>query len=171
MITNERQYRITKGWLKKFEASAALHERSEPPPDVHPKIHQAATDALRSEAEVLRDQLREYERLRAGRVKQRNLSSLSELPKAIIEARIAAHVTQIGLADRLGVAEQQVQRWEANGYSGVSVQRMQEIADALGVRITESIHFRAPVGATRSSRRASGSKSKPRPRERSTKAA
>ena len=145
MITNERQYRITKGWLKKFDAAAALHEQSEPPPDVHPTIHQAGTDAVRSEAEALRDQLKEYERLRAGDVKQRTLSSLTELPKAIIEARIAAHVTQKGLAKRLSVAEQQVQRWEANGYAGVSVARMQEIADALGVRITETIRFR-PAG-------------------------
>ena len=145
MITNERQYRISKGWLKKFEASAALHERSDPPPDVHPTIHQAGIDALRSEAAALRDQLDEYERLRAGHVKQRTLSSLRELPKAIIEARIAAHVTQKELGKRLGVAEQQVQRWEASDYAGVSVDRMQEIADALGVRITETIRFR-PAG-------------------------
>ena len=145
MITNERQYRISKGWLKKFEASAALHERSDPPPDVHPTIHEAGIDALRSEAAALREQLDEYERLRAGHVKQRTLSSLRELPKAIIEARIAAHVTQKALAKRLGVAEQQVQRWEANDYTGVSLERMQEIADALGVRITETIRFR-PAG-------------------------
>ena len=142
MITNERQYRISKGWLKKFEASAALHERSDPPPDVHPTIHEAGIDALRSEAAALRDQLDEYERLRAGHVKQRTLSSLRELPKAIIEARIAAHVTQKELGKRLSVAEQQVQRWEASDYAGVSVDRMQEIADALGVRITETIRFR-----------------------------
>jgi ribosome-binding protein aMBF1 (putative translation factor) len=141
MITNERQYKITKAWLKKFEASAAVHEQTPPRPDVHPTIHQAGADALRSEAEALREQLEEYERLRAGHVKQRTLSSLTELPKAIIEARIAAHVTQKGLAKRLGVAEQQVQRWETSEYSGVSVERMQEIADALGVRITETIRF------------------------------
>ena len=154
MITNERQYRITKGWLKKFDAAAALHEQSNPPSDVHSAIHKAGTDALRSEADALRAQLEAYERLRAGRVKQRTLNSLRELPKAIIEARIAAHVTQKGLAKRLGVAEQQVQRWEANDYAGVSVERMQEIADALGVRITETIRFR-PAG--KSSRSAAAS--------------
>jgi len=156
MITNERQYRISKGWLKKFEASAALHERSDPPPDVHPTIHEAGIDALRSEAAALRDQLDEYERLRAGHVKQRTLSSLRELPKAIIEARIAAHVTQKELGKRLGVAEQQVQRWEANDYAGVSVERMQEIADALGVRITETIRFRPARESARSAAASTG---------------
>lgn len=165
MITNERQYRITKGWLKKFEASATLNQQREPPPDVHPRIHQAATDALRSEAEVLRDQVREYERLRAGRVKQRTLHSLDELPKAIIEARIAARVTQKGLADRLGVAEQQVQRWEANDYAGVSIQRIQDVADALGAAVTETIRFPA---AGRSADRAA--RTRPRTRKKSTPA-
>ena len=162
MITNERQYRITKGWLKKFEASIALHDGSDPPPDVHPRIHAAAGDALRSEAEALRDQLRAYERLRAGRVKQRTLRSLDELPKAIIEARIAAHVTQKGLADRLHVAEQQVQRWEATEYAGVSVQRMQEIADALGATLTETVHFPVAGQVRRSGRPASEARSRAR---------
>lgn len=165
MITNERQYRITKAWLKKFEASIAAHDQSEPRPGVHPRIHQAAGDALRSEAEVLRGQLDEYERLRAGHVKQRTLDSLAELPRAIIEARIAARVTQKGLADRLGVAEQQVQRWEADEYEGVSVQRMQEIANALGATITQKVRF-----TTGSQRHPSGSGAA-RPRKRSPRAA
>ena len=154
MITNERQYRITKGWLKKFEASIALHDQTEPSPDVHPRIHAATGDALRSEAEVLRDQLRAYERLRAGRVKQRTLRSLNELPKAIIEARIAARVTQKGLADRLGVAEQQVQRWEASDYAGVSLERLQQVADALGAKITERVRFRPATDGNRATPRA-----------------
>jgi transcriptional regulator with XRE-family HTH domain len=149
MITNERQYRITKAWLKKFEASIALHGETEPSSDVHPRIHAAAGDALRSEAEVLRHQLRAYERLRAGRVKQRTVRSLNELPKAIIEARIAARVTQKGLADRLGVAEQQVQRWEASDYGGVSLERLQQVADALGAKITEKVRFRSATDSNR----------------------
>ena len=110
-------------------------------------------DALRSEAEVLRGQLKDYEHLREGRVKQRTLRTLNELPKAIIEAQIAARITQKGLADRLGVAEQQVQRWEATGYAGVSVQRLQQVADALGANGSR----RAPPRA-RSRQRAAGSR-------------
>ena len=97
-------------------------------------------DALLSEAEELRRQLHEYEQLRSGEVKIRNLSSLTDLPRALIEARIAGHVTQKELADCLGLAEQQIQRWEANGYSGVNLTRLQEIADALGVQMHETDH-------------------------------
>lgn len=164
MITNERQYKITKAALKKFENAVAAHEKGQPSPDVHPRIYQAMGDALRSEAEVLRDQLKEYERLRAGRVKQRSLSSLSELPKAIIEARIAARITQKVLADRLGVAEQQVQRWEASEYAGVSVERMQQIADALGATVTETVRFRTSDRGRASPSRASARPARARKR-------
>jgi HTH-type transcriptional regulator/antitoxin HigA len=36
--------------------------------------------------------------------------SLTGLPRALIEARIAEHMTQNELAERLGLAEQQIQR-------------------------------------------------------------
>jgi DNA-binding XRE family transcriptional regulator len=118
---------------------------------------------------VLREQVLEYEHLRAGRVKQRTLGSLTELPKAPIEARIAAHVTQKGLADRLGVAEQQVQRWEASEYAGVSVQRMQQIADALGASITVKMRF--PGGGRDRGSSSGVSARRPRPRSRFSSAA
>jgi transcriptional regulator with XRE-family HTH domain len=94
-------------------------------------------------------QVHEYERLRAGEVKARNLRSLTDLPRALIEARTAGHVTQKELADRLELAEQQIQRWEATNYAGVGVERMQNIADALGARITEKISFSPPARAPR----------------------
>jgi HTH-type transcriptional regulator/antitoxin HipB len=45
------------------------------------------------------------------------ITFLHELPIALAEARIAARLTQRQLAERIGVAEQQVQRWEANDYT------------------------------------------------------
>ena len=66
---------------------------------------------------------------------------MNELPIALIEARIAAKMTQRQLAERIGVAEQQVQRWEANDYSGVGLDRLQTVADALCVQIHETITY------------------------------
>jgi ribosome-binding protein aMBF1 (putative translation factor) len=148
MITNERQYRITRAQLKRFDEAAEAQTTRDPNPSVDPRIHAAMGDALSSEAEELRRQLHEYEQLRAGEIKARSLSSLTDLPRALIEARIAGHVTQKELADRLELAEQQIQRWEATNYAGVGVERMQNVADALGARITEKISFGTPTGAT-----------------------
>ncbi|HEY7830564.1 MAG TPA: helix-turn-helix transcriptional regulator [Solirubrobacteraceae bacterium] len=71
----------------------------------------------------------------------REITSLRELPTALIEARIAAHLTQRDLAQRLGTAEQQIQRWEANNYTGVNLDRLQNIADALNIHIHETITY------------------------------
>jgi len=39
------------------------------------------------------------------------------------------------------IAEQQVQRYEATQYKGVSVERLQAVADALKLRVREVITF------------------------------
>lgn len=145
IIQNERQYRITKGWISRWEKSLVANDTQEPPPNVHPDMKKLVHDAIASEIETLRDQIDHYEKLRDGRITCREITSLYELPTALIEARIAAKLTQRELAKRLEVAEQQIQRWEANGYSGVGVDRLQEIADALGVQIHQTITFQSGV--------------------------
>jgi DNA-binding XRE family transcriptional regulator len=142
VITNERQYRITKAELKRFEDNLTAQDQREPNPDVDPRIHLAMREGIASEAEQLRAQLHHYEQLRDGHITQREITSLRELPTALIEARIAARLTQRELAERIGVAEQQIQRWEANDYSGVNLERLQNIADALGIHIHETITYR-----------------------------
>ena len=67
------------------------------------------------------------------------------LPIALIEARIAAPLTQRELAEQLGVPEQQVQRWEANSYAGVGIDRLQEITDALKLEVVETITYAIPA--------------------------
>jgi len=55
--------------------------------------------------------------------------------------RIMRNWTQKELADKLAVAEQQVQRYEATQYKCVSVERLQAVADALKLRVREVITF------------------------------
>ena len=102
-------------------------------------------EANESQRDELREELERYDDLRSGRVAQRTLRSLRELPIALIEARIAARLTQRELAKRLGVPEQQVQRWEANSYSGVAIDRLQEIADALQLQMLETVTYAIPA--------------------------
>jgi HTH-type transcriptional regulator/antitoxin HigA len=141
VITNERQYRITKTQLAHFDESLAAHDARGPSTDVDPRVHQAMRDAMVSEAEVLRAQIDRYEQLRDGHITGREIDSLKDLPATLIEARIAARLTQCQLGQRVGVAKQQIQRWEANAYSGVNLDRLQSVADALGVSIHETITY------------------------------
>ncbi len=141
MIANEREYRITKAELARFEGGLIDNDSRKFGPEVNPRMRQVMHDAITSEIEVLRRQIDHYEQLRDGRITGREITSLLDLPTALIEARIAARLTQRQLAERIGVAEQQIQRWEANGYSGVNLDRLQSIADALGVQIHETITY------------------------------
>jgi len=144
IIQNERQYRITKAHLAGFEGGLVAHDARDPrdlPPNIDPGMPKLMHDAIASEIEELRHQIDHYEKLRDGRITSREITSLRELPTALIEARIAAKLTQRQLAKRIGVAEQQVQRWEANDYSGVNLDRLQNIADALGVEMHDTITY------------------------------
>lgn len=145
MITNERQYRIAKSEAKKFEEAITAATERGPGPEVHPRIHQAMIASLESELAVLRGQLERYEALKSGKVKTRKVRSLLELPILLIEGRIAAKLTQRELAKRLDLPEQQIQRYEATLYAGVSLQRLQEVADALGLEIEESVKYAVPA--------------------------
>lgn len=145
MITNERQYRIARSEARKFEQAIVAALETEPSPDVHPRVHNAMIEALESELEVLREQVDHYEALKAGKVKRRKVNSIRELPVLLIEGRIAAGLTQRQLADRLGLPEQQIQRYEATMYSGVSLDRLQEVADALELEIEERVTYSIPA--------------------------
>jgi transcriptional regulator with XRE-family HTH domain len=143
MIRNDREYRITKAQAAGFEKSLAALDADVTSP-VHPKIRKAQTDAMRSQLADLRAEIADYEALRDGRRGVVELSSLNELPRALIEGRIAAGLTQSELAERLGIPEQQVQRYEATNYASTSFARLVEVANAVGVKVREDV-FLSPT--------------------------
>jgi HTH-type transcriptional regulator/antitoxin HigA len=143
MITNEVQYRAMRAHLTKFEKAAAnleaKHERS--------KLTQLELDAVRAQADDLRSEIAEYELLRSGTVSSFDASSLSELATLLVKARIARGWTQRQLADALGIAEQQMQRYESTGYRAASLARICDVASALGVTVTERAVLQNPDAA------------------------
>jgi DNA-binding XRE family transcriptional regulator len=141
VITNERQYDISKAELQRFEEAAEAQGQATPSEGIDPRIGEVMVDALVGQAETLRGEVQQYEDLRDGRISQRELGSLRDLPVALIEARIVAGLTQKALAQRLEVAEQEIQSWEINLYSGAGVDRLQEIADALGMEVQGTVSY------------------------------
>jgi ribosome-binding protein aMBF1 (putative translation factor) len=144
VIANERQYRIAKAELCRFEEAIDAQQESTAGRGIHPRVHKAISASLESEADELRAQVKRYEDLRDGHIDHREPESLGDLPSVLIEARIAAGLNQRALAERLGLHQQQIQRWEASLYSGVGVERLQEVADALGTGIRMSVSYAAP---------------------------
>ena len=88
---------------------------------------------------ILRRILREYEALKEGSFAFEKLDSISELPKLLICARIASGLTQRDLAGRLGLKEQQIQRYEASDYASASFTRIKEVVSALGIEVDEKL--------------------------------
>jgi len=138
MIKNERQYRITKAQAQKFESAlASIQKKSVEDNKIHPILQKLESKALRSQLEELKTQLSEYEELQSGEVTIPRIRSLEELPLTLIKARIASGLTQKKLAQRLGLKEQQIQRYEANDYRTASFARLLEISEALDMEIQE----------------------------------
>jgi ribosome-binding protein aMBF1 (putative translation factor) len=138
MITNDVQYRNTRAWLASFEASA-LELGQATGTASRSRLQQLKIDAANAQADDLRAELADYEAVRSGQIRTFEALSLRGLADALIKARIARGWTQRRLADQLGIAEQQVQRYEATGYAAASLARLADLADALGVTITETV--------------------------------
>ena len=139
MIKNEREYRITLTQANKFEQALSQLDTPEAAAGLHPLIRKAQRDAIRSQLDELREQIAEYDSLRSGQQAVISLDSLEELPRALIQARIAAGLTQRELAKRMGLKEQQIQRYEATEYASADLTRVNEVARALGLRVREDI--------------------------------
>ena len=133
MIKNERQYRITKAQAAGFSRTLdRLGERRSETAGVHQRIAQAQEDAVRSQLGDLERELREYESLKAGGFELDQLNVVAELATVLIKARIAQGLSQKDLAERIGLKQQQIQRYEATDYASASLARLRQVASALG---------------------------------------
>lgn len=138
MISNERQYKITNRQLGKLKQAILEFNVLFTAQQVGSVIlANAELEALKSEVENLTAQLQEYENLKSGINIQLKASSLAELPRILIQARIVQHLSQRELADLVGLKEQQIQRYESEEYSSASLRRLLEIAEALKITVTE----------------------------------
>ena len=146
MITNEVRRRSTEAHLRQFEEALANLEASHRGKN-RSKLAQLEIDAVRSQAADLRAELDEYDRLRSGEISTLEAGSLEELATLLIKARVARGWTQRQLAEALGVAEQQIQRYESTGYRSASLARICDVAAALDVTITERASLRGPDAA------------------------
>ena len=136
MIANDRQYQQTSKKATELERLLA---------SIHDGIagddgfRDLQAEALQSQLDDLRVELAEYDELRSGSMTTFESPTLLGLAAALITARMARGWTQANLADALGVAEQQVQRYEASRYAGASLARLGDVATALNVTVSETV--------------------------------
>jgi ribosome-binding protein aMBF1 (putative translation factor) len=141
MIKNERQYRITRAQAERFQRALADLESSGPSPGVHPILHQAQADAMTGQLRELQREVQEYDALRSGKPAAVELRTFEDLPVVLIQARIAAGLTQEDLAAKMGLKQQQIQRYEATDYRSASLDRIGEIVRILGIRTATTVEL------------------------------
>ena len=132
MIKNERQYKFTKTQVERFERTLAeFRSRNPEDTDLHPLVAKAQEDAVSSQIVSLKKELQLYESMKAGVFRVDQLDLVSALPQMLIGVRIAQGMSQKDLAERIGLKEQQIQRYEATDYSTASLGRIFEVVSGL----------------------------------------
>lgn len=139
MIKNERQFKITKNQVRQFELILSkLTTEFQASGDLKLKMQ---IDALETDVSKLNAEVKEFERLKSGTVKIISANSFHDLPDVIIKARIARALTQKDLALKLGMKEQQIQRYETNNFASASFSILAKIVDALDITIEEKVRL------------------------------
>ena len=136
MIKNEKQYRITRSWIKKF--TDAIFEAKNLPVNLkRPWLRQGQIESLQAQLEDLQSQATEYEALKTGKIKPAPLNTLVDIPELLIKWRIAHNWTQKQLALKLGLAEQQIQKYEDTDYSTATLTTLQNVAAAMALSVSK----------------------------------
>jgi transcriptional regulator with XRE-family HTH domain len=136
VIKNERQYKITKAQAERF---AAALETAPTMRDGDQQAQALQRAALTSQLDDLREELRAYERLSSGKPVSLIGGSFADLPRLLIQARIARGLSQKELAERLGMKEQQLQRYEATDYASASIARLHQVMEALDLQAPQEL--------------------------------
>jgi DNA-binding XRE family transcriptional regulator len=131
-ITNDQECRNTKAWLRRFqqdiERMKAMSENAQTP------LQQAQLAAMSSQIEDLEQQLQAYAILQQEKLAPIIITGIAALPELLIQARLASGLTQEQLGQRLKLRKQQMQRYEASRYQRASLERLGQVAAALGLR-------------------------------------
>ncbi len=145
MIRNDKEYRYSKEQLSELEAElqklSPVHRSAE-----RDEVASAVIDALRMQKEDLERGISEYEDLKEDRLLSFGAEDLDSLGELVTKARIARGLTQAELGELLGMTQQQVQRYERDGWQKISLWRLAEAADALGLDL--SVRARLPASST-----------------------
>jgi len=130
IIKNEKEYKISKSWLKKALAGKK-NLLAAPESKEQPWLKKAQLGPLQGFINHIMEEVEEYEALKSGKIKLPSLDSLNTIPELLIKKRIANGWTQVQMAKRLGMHYQQLQRYENTDYESATFRTLQKIADVL----------------------------------------
>jgi HTH-type transcriptional regulator / antitoxin HigA len=143
MITNERQYKITKSQIENFQqALDSFSVEALGNENIHPKILEAQKNSIGFQLRALVNEIKEYEDIRDGKIIITEVRDFKDLPNTLIKARIANGLTQRDLAKNLGLKEQQIQRYEVEKYESASLRTLFKVAEILKISINADVQIK-----------------------------
>lgn len=145
MIYSNKQFHISTRELAKLKAALSDAQKRE---TKESWLKQAEISALKSQMADIEAELIEYEMLVSGQISLSKTYALEELPNVLVQARIASGLSQTGLAAKLNMRPQQVQRYEATNYMGASLGRLIEISRVLGVKTSGTFEGKEQPGSS-----------------------
>jgi len=135
MIKNKKQYKRTKELMLQFKSALDdLESRAGAIDDK--EDYEYTYNSYQYQYSQLEEEAVEYENIRNHRTKVLVDKSIDNLHEVLIQARIARDWSHGDLAKELDLKNpQQIQRYEATNYEGVSLWRVLDILDALELEI------------------------------------
>jgi transcriptional regulator with XRE-family HTH domain len=128
MITNEAEYRLNLAAIRSLQNSFTIPQEAS---SKNVERNDLITSGIQAKMRELREAVTEYEALRDG-VKTEFEGDFNDLGDALRLLRHLVKMSQTDLAEKLGIKQQQVQRYEALGYEQASLGRLKEVVWALG---------------------------------------
>lgn len=134
-ILNEREARDAKATIAEMDHALSSEQYFEPTiVGLPPEVVNGYRKALLTQREEVRSLLDAYESAKEGDHSELVKRAGNDPGMALIVARIACGHSQKELARRLGLKEQQIQRYEADRYRSISLSNYKRVAHVLGVR-------------------------------------
>jgi HTH-type transcriptional regulator/antitoxin HigA len=149
MIKSAKQLAITREQLEKFQATLEQLNASGRR-DILANAERAGVESVIQDlqAEIQQYQFWTSERGAEAASRYGLAARLSDLPHQLINHRLAAGLTQEGLAELVGKHTQQIQRYEATDYAGASLETLLCIALALAEAVKsrcEALRQQQPI--------------------------
>jgi HTH-type transcriptional regulator/antitoxin HigA len=135
MIMNKQQYEIARKYVEGFNARLDSYKEDLKKQEIDPILEQLYLDGFESKLKEIQSELKEYEDLTNDSNKKIAFERIKELGEALVKARIFLGLNQKDLANKIGVFEQQIQRYEQDNYSVAKLERVIQIANELGIKI------------------------------------
>lgn len=132
MIKNEKQYKISKRKLRELDAQI---EKINGDKEQNPLRNQLILASLNSSKNELENDLLLYESLKKSKKGVLKERLIIDLPSVITEYKIMSGLTQKQLSNKLGLKEQQLQRYEATGFKSVTFKNLLRFFDLIGLEI------------------------------------